>query len=351
MGLGSMKQRILLGMSGGTDSSVAAILLLEQGYEVIGITFRFWEEGENFHLQDAIRLAEQLGIQHVTYDAREVFRQNVVQYFMDEYLAGRTPFPCVKCNNELKWKLILEEADRLGCDKVAMGHYVNIVCENNRYFVTEGKDPDKDQSFFLWGLTQAQLSRIIFPLGQFYKTDVRAMAAVRGYKKVSEKKDSLGACFCSGDYRPFLKKQLADPDKYIYSGNFVDETGKVLGQHEGFPLYTVGQRRGLIHLNRKVFVREIRPDTNEVVLAPLESMYKTEFLIRDVNVVDQALFSMDFDVMCRIRYRKQNTLSRVVFLENRTARVELSEPLESIAPGQTAVFYRDGRILGGGFIE
>ena len=338
-------------MSGGTDSSVAAILLLEQGYEVIGITFRFWEEGENFHLQDAVRLADQLGIQHVTYDAREVFRANVVQYFMDEYLSGRTPFPCVKCNNELKWKLILEEADRLGCDKVAMGHYVNIIQENNHYFVAEGKDPEKDQSFFLWGLTQAQLSRIVFPLGQFHKTDVRAMAAVRGYKKVSEKKDSLGACFCSGDYRPFLKKQLKNPDKYIYPGNFLDEEGNVLGTHEGFPLYTVGQRRGLIHLNRKVFVKEIRPDTNEVILAPLKSMYKTEFLIRDVNVVDKSLFSSEFDVLCRIRYRKQNTLSRVVFLENRTARVELSEPLESIAPGQTAVFYREGRILGGGFIE
>ena len=349
--MGSMKQRILLGMSGGTDSSVAAILLLEQGYEVIGITFRFWEEGENFHLQDAVRLAAQLGIQHVTYDAREVFMANVVQYFMDEYLAGRTPFPCVKCNNELKWKLILEEADRLGCDKVAMGHYVNIIQENNHYFVAEGKDPEKDQSFFLWGLTQAQLSRIVFPLGQFHKTDVRAMAAVRGYKKVSEKKDSLGACFCSGDYRPFLKKQLKNPDKYIYPGNFLDEEGNVLGTHEGFPLYTVGQRRGLIHLNRKVFVKEIRPDTNEVILAPLKSMYKTEFLIRDVNVVDKSLFSSEFDVLCRIRYRKQNTLSRVVFLENRTARVELSEPLESIAPGQTAVFYREGRILGGGFIE
>jgi len=338
-------------MSGGTDSSVAAILLLEQGYEVIGITFRFWEEGENFHLQDAVRLADQLGIQHVTYDAREVFRANVVQYFMDEYLSGRTPFPCVKCNNELKWKLILEEADRLGCDKVAMGHYVNIIQENNHYFVTEGKDPEKDQSFFLWGLTQAQLSRIVFPLGQFHKTDVRAMAAVRGYKKVSEKKDSLGACFCSGDYRPFLQKQLAEPDKFIYPGNFLDEEGNVLGTHDGFPLYTVGQRRGLIHLNRKVFVKEIRPETNEVVLAPLKSMYKTEFLIRDVNVVDKSLFSSEFDVLCRIRYRKQNTLSRVVFLENRTARVELSEPLESIAPGQTAVFYRDGRILGGGFIS
>ena len=349
--MGFMKQRILLGMSGGTDSSVAAILLLEQGFDVVGITFRFWEEGENVHLQDAARLAEQLGIQHVVYDARDVFRTNVVQYFMDEYLTGRTPFPCVKCNNELKWKLILEEADRLGCDKVAMGHYVNIIHENDHYFVAEGKDPDKDQSFFLWGLTQAQLSRIVFPLGQFHKTDVRAMAAHRGYKRVSEKKDSLGACFCTGDYRPFLKNQLAEPDKLIYPGSFIAEDGTVLGQHEGFPLYTVGQRRGLIHLNRKVFVKEIRPDTNEVVLAPLKNMYKTEFLIRAVNVVDKALFTDKFDTICRIRYRKQNTLCRVVFLEDNMANVELAEPLESIAPGQTAVFYRDGRILGGGFID
>jgi tRNA-specific 2-thiouridylase len=345
-----MKKRVLLGMSGGTDSSVAAILLLEQGYEVVGITFRFWEEGENIHLQDAARLAERLGIEHMTYDALDVFRENVVQYFVDEYLAGRTPFPCVKCNNELKWKLILEEADRLGCEKVAMGHYVNIVQENNHYFVAEGKDPDKDQSFFLWGLTQEQLSRIIFPLGQFHKTEVRAMAAERGYKRVSEKKDSLGACFCSGDYRPFLKKQLVAPEDFIYPGNFVDETGKVLGTHDGFPLYTVGQRRGLIHLNRKVFVKELRPETNEVVLAPLASMYKTEFFIRDVNVVDRFLFTEDFDINCRIRYRKQNTLSRVVFLDDGNAKVELAEPLESIAPGQTAVFYRDCKILGGGFI-
>ena len=346
-----MKQKILLGMSGGTDSSVAAILLLEQGYEVIGITFRFWEEGENTHLKDAQRLAGQLGIEHIVYDARDVFRKNVVSYFVDEYLSGRTPFPCVKCNNELKWKLIIDEADRLGCDKVAMGHYVNIINENNHYFVSEGVDPDKDQSFFLWGLSQEQLSRIIFPLGQFYKTEVRAIAAERGYKRVSEKKDSLGACFCSGDYRPFLKKQLAEPDKFIYSGNFIDEEGNVLGRHEGFPLYTVGQRRGLIHLNRKVFVKEIKAVTNEVVLAPLAAMYKTEFLIHNVNVVDKKLFSDKFDIYCRIRYRKQNTICRVIFMENGRIKVELAEPLESIAPGQTAVFYRDGRILGGGFIE
>jgi len=338
-------------MSGGTDSSVAAILLLEQGYEVVGITFRFWEEGENIHLQDAVRLASQLGIEHIIYDAREIFRANVVAYFIDEYMSGRTPFPCVKCNNELKWKLILEEADRLGCEKVAMGHYVTIVHSTDHYFVSEGIDPDKDQSFFLWGLTQAQLSRILFPLGRFYKTEVRAMAAERGYHKVAEKKDSLGACFCSGDYRPFLKKHINEPEKYIYPGNFMDEEGNVLGRHQGFPLYTVGQRRGLIHLNRKVFVKEIHPQTNEVILAPLANMYKTEFLIRDVNVVDKNLFTSDYDINCRIRYRKQNTLCRVIFLNNRTAKVELVVPLESIAPGQTAVFYRDGRILGGGFIE
>ncbi len=345
-----MKQRILLGMSGGTDSSVAAILLMEQGYEVVGITFRFWEEGENAHLQDAVNLAKQLGISHITYDARDIFKTQIVGYFVDEYLSGRTPFPCVKCNNELKWKLILQEADRLGCEKVAMGHYTQIIFENGHYFVTEGADPDKDQSFFLWGLSQEQLARIVFPLGLLKKTEVRKIAASKGYKKVSEKKDSLGACFCSGDYRPFLKSQLKDPERLIFEGNFIDEDGKVLGQHEGFPLYTVGQRRGLIHLNRKVFVKEILPGTNEVVLAPLQNMYKNEFEIRNVNVVDKELFTTEFDTVCRIRYRKQNTLCKVIFQENQKAKVILAEPLESIAPGQTAVFYRNGRVLGGGFI-
>jgi tRNA-uridine 2-sulfurtransferase len=345
-----MKQHVLLGMSGGTDSSVAAILLMEQGYEVVGITFRFWEEGENKHLEDAQRLAKQLGIEHIAYDALEIFKETIVQYFVDEYLSGRTPFPCAKCNNELKWKLILQEADRLGCEKVAMGHYTRIVEESNHYFVSEGFDQDKDQSFFLWGLTQAQLARIIFPLGEFHKSDVRKMAAERGFKYISEKKDSLGTCFCSGDYRPFLKSQLKNPDKLIFPGNFIDEQGKTLGLHEGFPLYTVGQRRGLIHLNRKVFVKEILPQTNEVVLAPLRNMYKNEFFVKDYNLVDMNLFSAKFDTVCRIRYRKQNTLSRIVILDENRLKVELAEPLESIAPGQTAVFYRDGKVLGGGFI-
>lgn len=345
-----MKQRILLGMSGGTDSSVAAILLLEQGYEVIGITFRFWEQGENKHLEDAQILAKKLGIEHITYDAREVFKQTIISYFVDEYLSGKTPFPCAKCNQELKWKLILQEAERLCCDKVAMGHYTQIVENQGKYFIAEGVDADKDQSFFLWGLTQEQLSCIVFPLGKLHKSTVRQIAAERGFLYVSEKKDSLGACFCADDYRPFLKSQLLEPSKHIFPGNFMDEQGKWLGKHQGYPLYTVGQRRGLIHLNRKVFVKEIKPRTNEIVLASLEGMYKNEFLVQNYNVVDKALFTDEFDVICRIRYRKQNTLCRLVFLDDENLKVLLAEPLDSIAPGQTAVFYRDGMVLGGGFI-
>ncbi len=346
-----MNKRILLGMSGGTDSSVAAILLLEQGYEVIGITFRFWEEGENQHLNDAKTLADKLGIQHITYDARTIFKEKIVGYFVNEYLAGRTPFPCVKCNNELKWKLIIDEADRLSCSKVAMGHYVQIVQQADKYYIQAGIDPDKDQSFFLWGLTQQQLARIVFPLGAFHKTDVRKMAADRGYMRVSEKKDSLGACFCNGDYRPFLQAQLQHPTQYIFSGNFIDENNQILGHHQGYPLYTVGQRRGLIHLNRKVFVKEIKPHTNEIVLAPLSSMYKTEIKLHAVNVVNPADFHNQTDINCRIRYRKQNTLCSVTFTNNNQATVHLAEPLDAIAPGQTAVFYKNNIVLGGGFIS
>jgi tRNA-specific 2-thiouridylase len=345
-----MKQRILLGMSGGTDSSVAAILLLEQGYEVVGITFRFWEQGENKHLEDAQRLAQQLEIEHLIYDARDVFKQTIVSYFVDEYLAGKTPFPCAKCNQELKWKLILQEAERLKCEKVAMGHYTQIVENERKYFIKEGLDADKDQSFFLWGLTQEQLKRIVFPLGKLHKSAVRQIAAEKGFHYVSEKKDSLGACFCSDDYRPFLKSQLIEPSKYIFPGNFIDEQGQILGKHQGYPLYTVGQRRGLIHLNRKVFVKEIKLETNEIVLAELAQMYKNDFLVEHYNVVDKTLFTDKFDIICRIRYRKQNTLCRILFLDDKTLKVELVEPLESIAPGQTAVFYKDGKVLGGGFI-
>lgn len=340
-------------MSGGTDSSVAAMLLLGQGYDVIGITFRFYEgeNNNNEHLNDAAAVCSKLNIPHYVYDAQVIFKEKIIDYFVQEYLAGKTPFPCAKCNKELKWELIFGEAEKLGCDKVAMGHYARILHENGKYFVGEAPDKDKDQSFFLWGLQQEQLTRIIFPLGNLHKTAVRKLAAAYGYQKISEKKDSLGACFCAGDYRPFLKSQLSNPDEYIFPGDFIDESGAILGKHAGFPLYTVGQRRGLgIHLNKAVFVKAILPEENKIILAPLSSMYKTSFLVENYRLTDPQLFSENFDTNTRIRYRKQNTLSKISIINEHLLHVELAEPLESIAPGQTAVFYRNGMVLGGGFI-
>jgi tRNA-uridine 2-sulfurtransferase len=347
------KQKVLLGMSGGTDSSVAAMLLLRRGYDVQGITFRFFE-GENStneYLADAASVCSKLHIKHHVYDARDIFREKIIDYFVQEYLSGRTPFPCAKCNNELKWKLIFEEAARLGCDKVAMGHYALINHEKGMYFIGEAPDKDKDQSFFLWGLQQKQLANILFPLGDLHKTAVRKQAADYGFQKIAEKKDSLGACFCAGDYRPFLKSLLKNPENHIYPGDFIDEAGNPLGKHAGYPLYTVGQRRGLgIHLNRAVFVKQMLPESNKIVLAPLKNMYQTSFHVENYHLVDESLFSENFDTYTRIRYRKQNTLSKITVLNENRIKVELADPLESIAPGQTAVFYRNGNVLGGGFI-
>ena len=341
--------KVLLGMSGGIDSSMCAFLLREQGYEVYGISFQFLKE--DAPLQDAVKLAEKLQIPHFILDARTEFQHTVIDYFTSEYLTGRTPFPCAKCNNELKWRLIFERAEKLGCEKVAMGHYVNIVQENGFFFVKEGLDADKDQSFFLWGLSQAQLQDIIFPLGTYTKAQVKEMAEKRGFYSLAVKKESTGACFCSGDYRPFLHSQVQQPEKYFYPGNFLDETGNILGTHPGYPLFTVGQRRGFgLLLNQAMFVKEIRPQTNEIVLAPLKNMYRTSFLVKEYRLVNPALFTKEFDTITRIRYRKQNTWSRIKILDDKTLEVALKEPLESIAPGQTTVFYRDGKVLGGGFI-
>ena len=346
-----MKKSILLGMSGGTDSSVAAILLKEQGYNVIGITFRFREGGDESFVNDASEMATRINIQHFVYDARKVFNESIVSYFVDEYLIGRTPFPCAKCNNELKWNLLISEADRLNIHYVSMGHYANVTTVDNLYFVTQGIDPDKDQSFFLWGLKQAQLARIIFPLGNYYKSEIRQLANEKGFSKAANKKDSLGACFFDGDYRTFLKQKIEVAGVNILAGNFIDEQGNILGTHQGYPYYTVGQRYGLLHLNRKVYVKEIRPLSNEVVLSPLSGLYRNTFDISGTNFVDETLFTEEFDTIVKIRYRKQSHLCKVTVRENNCATIETQEPIEAVAPGQTAVLYRGDKLLGGGFIE
>ena len=370
-------KRVLLGMSGGTDSSVAAMRLLEAGYEVIGVTFRFYElNGSTEYLEDARNLAERLGIRHITYDAREIFAQQIIEYFVQEYLAGRTPVPCTLCNNYLKWPLLAKIADEMGLFYIATGHYAQNIQLNETFYITYAADSDKDQTFFLWGLKQDILNRMLLPMGDITKAEARAWAAEHGFRKVATKKDSIGVCFCPMDYRTFLKdwlvrngqmsvsnseasinnSQTSGSDKQTWSdrirrGRFVDEKGTFIAWHEGYPFYTIGQRRGLgIHLNRPVFVKEIDPEKNEVVLAPLSSLEKTEMWLKDWNLVNQERTLGRSDIIVKIRYRKQENHGTITVTSDHLLHVQLHEPLTAIAPGQAAAFYGDGLLLGGGII-
>ena len=370
-------KRVLLGMSGGTDSSVAAMRLLEAGYEVIGVTFRFYElNGSTEYLEDARNLAERLGIRHIIYDAREIFARQIIEYFVQEYLAGRTPVPCTLCNNYLKWPLLAKIADEMGLFYIATGHYAQNIQLNETFYITYAADSDKDQTFFLWGLKQDILNRMLLPMGDITKAEARSWAAEHGFRKVATKKDSIGVCFCPMDYRTFLKdwlvrngqmsvsnseasinnSQTSGSDKQAWSdrirrGRFVDEKGTFIAWHEGYPFYTIGQRRGLgIHLNRPVFVKEIDPEKNEVVLASLSSLEKTEMWLKDWNLVNQERTLGRSDIIVKIRYRKQENYGTITVTSDHLLHVQLHEPLTAIAPGQAAAFYGDGLLLGGGII-
>ena len=351
--MNGVKKKVLLGMSGGTDSSVAAMLLIDSGYDVVGVTFRFYEkDGDQTHLEDARALSARLGIEHITYDAREVFRKEIIDYFVKEYLAGSTPVPCTLCNNYLKWPLLAHIADELGIQSIATGHYVQRVEHNGFYYISPAMDPDKDQSFFLWGLPQEILQRMVLPLGGMTKQAVRALAAERGFERVATKKDSLGVCFCPMDYRTFLREspQYKAMEDIIGAGDFVDDDGQFIAQHEGYPFYTIGQRRGLgIDLNRAVFVKEIQVERNRVVLSDLKGLEKRTMWLKDWRAVDVDELLGATTVEVRIRYRKQYNTGRV-YADGAQLRVELNEPLTAIAPGQAAAFYKDGRVIGGGII-
>ena len=337
-------------MSGGTDSSVASILLQEAGYEVTGITFRFYEkDGDTEYLEDARELCNKLGIRHIVSDQREFFKTTIIEYFIREYMAGHTPVPCTLCNNYLKWPLLRDIADQMGIYHIATGHYVEKRAIDNHWHITAGADKDKDQSFFLWGLPQDILSRMLLPMGGLTKERVREIAQQRGFTKAAKKRDSLGVCFCPMDYRTFLRDNVAP--EAIQRGKFYDTEGNFIAYHEGYPFYTIGQRRGLgIDLNQAVYVKEIIPVENRVVLGDIESLALTEFRLKDWNITNPALLLDRDDVIVKIRYRKQANRCTVTLLADNTLQVSLHEPLTAVAAGQAAAFYRDDTVLGGGII-
>ncbi len=360
----SKKGKVLVAMSGGIDSSVTAMLLHEQGYEVIGVTMKTWDYSSSGgkkkstgccsldDINDARILAVNMGFHHIIIDIREEFGNAIVNNFVHEYLAGRTPNPCVLCNTHIKWDALLKRADQLGCEYIATGHYAQIRHENGRYVISKGVDEWKDQSYVLWGLTQESLARTIFPLGQYKKSEIRQMAMDRGYEELAKKSESYEICFIpDNDYRGFLKRKVEGLEEKVAGGDFVDTNGNVLGKHKGYPFYTIGQRKGLeIALGEPMYVVEIDAQNNRVVLGTKDDLKKQRMTVKNPNLIKYARLPEDVDIITKIRYKDKGTLSRVKNTGEQQVEVTFFEPVQGIAPGQSAVFYEGNDLLGGGFI-
>lgn len=352
-------KKILLAMSGGTDSSAAAIMLSEQGFEVYGLFISFFDaswapthvmQQQQESLNSVHDLCNTLHIPFHHCDASHDFYKLVITYFVDEYVAGRTPFPCAICNPKLKWHILFAKSIELQCNYIATGHYVNIEHTNGIHYITKGIDPDKDQSFFLWGLSQAILSKTIFPLGSFTKIQVREYARTKGFTSIATRKDSLGVCFLGNtDYRPFITQELAKRSIHIPHGIHIDEHGTRIAKNEGYIWYTVGQRKHLgIDLNTRMFVKSIDAQNNTVTVSPYSSLFRTQFTV--YSYYFHTAHDMVGELTVKIRYRNQINTCTIINISPQSFTVLLHTELEAIAPGQTAVFYKNNMVVGGGFI-
>jgi len=356
--------RILVAMSGGIDSSLAAVLLHEEGYEVIGMTMKTWDYASSGaskketgccsldSINDARNVAVQLGFPHYILDIREEFGDYVIDHFTGEYLEGRTPNPCVLCNTHIKWDALLRRADRLDCEFIATGHYANLNQANDRYFVSKGVDVWKDQSYVLWGVSQESLRRTKLPLGHLTKATIREMAKERGFFDLVNKSESYEICFVpDNDYRGFLKRRVEGLEDRVRGGNFVLENGTVVGKHEGYPFYTIGQRKGLgIALGHPVYVTEIRKDSNEVVLGIEKDLDRPGMWVGKLNLQKYNALPLPMETTTKVRYKHEGSPAIIEQIEPDKIEVRFHEPVSAIAPGQAAVFYEGDDLIGGGWI-
>jgi len=346
-------KKVLIGMSGGVDSSVAALLLKEQGYEVIGVTLNLWEkENDDSAINDAKAVCDKLAIEHHVLDFRNVFKEKVIDYFADEYIAGRTPNPCIACNKYIKFATLLSKATNMfDCDYIATGHYakVDFDKDSNRYFLRKSKTDRKDQTYVLYNLTQDQLSHILMPLGDYEKDEIRKIAEENNLIN-AKRRDSQEICFVEdNDYVKFIC------EKYNYvpkKGYFVDINGNKLGEHKGILNYTIGQRKGLgISLGKYQYVIKLDMDRNEVIIGDEEYLYSDTLICNELNFMIIDKLKNEMEVEAKIRYSAKPVSATVIPIEEDKVKVVFREKQRAITPGQAVVFYNDDILVGGGKIQ
>ena len=355
------KKTVVVGLSGGVDSSVAAYLLKEQGYDVIGVTMQIWQEEDSCTVEenggccglsaveDARRVAQKLDIPYYVMNFRKEFQKQVIDYFTREYLEGRTPNPCIACNRYVKWESLLKRSLEIGADYIATGHYARVEqLPNGRYAIRNSVTAKKDQTYALYNLTQEQLARTLMPVGAYTKEEIRKIAEEAGLP-VAHKKDSQEICFVpDNDYAGFIKNSTG---KTIPKGNFVQADGKVLGEHQGIIHYTIGQRKGLnLSMGHPVFVTKIRPDTNEVVIGENEDLFINTLLCDRVNFMAIEGLEGEVRLKAKIRYNHPGAECVISPAEDGKVRVTFDQPQRAITPGQAVVFYQGEYVAGGGII-
>ncbi len=359
----SKDKRILVAMSGGIDSSITAVLLKKAGYDIVGITMKTWDyESSKINsketgccsldsINDARMIAVKFGFPHYVLDIREEFSKTIISNFIDEYLSGRTPNPCVLCNTYIKWDALFERAKMLGCEYIATGHYSKIKFENNRYVISRGKDKNKDQTYVLWGLKQDTLKKTLFILSDYTKDEVRQIAKTEGLDYLAKKSESYDICFIpDNNYRKFLINHVPDLTEKIGEGDFIYK-GNVIGKHKGYPFYTIGQRKGLeVAVGHSIYVKEIIPKTNEIILADKEELAQQIIKVRDYNIIKYKKLPDNFQALVKIRYKDPGTPATIHIIDDKHLEIFFHQPVYAVAPGQSAVFYENDDLVGGGLI-